>query len=240
MGKKQNGVSTPPQNKTYSPQEAIRIALERHYPNIIQACSFQAEAIVILDMSFKIREDIKLFALDTGRLNEETYEVAEQVRRRYGDIVRWMFPDRDEVEKLEREKGLYSFRRSVENRKECCYIRKVEPMQRALQGMTAWIAGLRRDQSVTRSNVQQFETDYGHGGIVKVNPLIEWTTEDVWNYIHEHELPYNRLYKQGYHQIGCACCTRAVLPGEHPRAGRWWWESAEHKECGIHIGGSGI
>jgi len=224
----------------YSPQEAIRIALQGHHPRIIQACSFQAEAIVILDMTWKIRKDIRVFALDTGRLNEETYEVAEQVRRRYGIQIEWMFPDREAVEALEREKGLYSFRQSVENRRECCRIRKVEPMQRALQGVTAWITGLRREQSETRGDVQQFEIDHAHEGIEKVNPLVEWTTMDVWSYIREHQLPYSRLYERGYHQIGCAPCTRPVMPGEHPRAGRWWWEQAEQKECGLHIHGSGI
>jgi phosphoadenosine phosphosulfate reductase len=228
------------ERRSYKPLEALEIALERHHPNIGQACSFQVEAIVILDMMLSIRKDARVFAIDTGRLPPETYEVAEEIRRRYGNVIRWYFPDKNSVEQLVNEKGLFSFRESIENRKECCHIRKVEPLGRALKGMTAWITGLRREQSITRSNLQQFEIDHSQGGIEKINPLIEWTTQEVWNYVMEHKLPYNRLSDQGYAQIGCEPCTSPIRPHEDHRAGRWRWESPEHKECGLHIAGSGI
>lgn len=222
------------------PVEALRIGVERHHPHIAQACSFQAEAIVLIDMLMQVRGDVRIFSLDTGRLPEETYEVADQVRRRWGDIITWYHPDADAVEELVNDKGMYSFRDSIENRKECCFVRKVEPMQRAMEGLSAWISGLRWEQSNSRRQVGQFEQDSKHVGLEKINPIVHWTTQDVWEYIVEHDLPYNRLYEQGYTQIGCAPCTRSVRPGDDPRAGRWWWETDEHKECGLHIGGSGI
>lgn len=228
------------QTQSCEPLETLEIALRKHHPHIVQACSFQVEAIVILDMMLSIRKDARAFAIDTGRLPPETYEVAEEIRRRYGNVIQWYFPDKRAVEQLVNEKGLFSFRESIENRKECCYIRKVESLHRALEGMTAWITGLRREQSITRTDMQQFEIDHGQGGIEKINPLIEWTTQDVWNYVMEHGLPYNRLYNQGYAQIGCAPCTSPIRPHEDHRAGRWRWESPEHKECGLHIHGSGI
>jgi phosphoadenosine phosphosulfate reductase len=138
------------------------------------------------------------------------------------------------VEKLEREKGLFSFRESLENRHECCHIRKVEPLGRALQGLAGWITGLRREQSVTRTALAPVELDEANGGILKINPLLEWSEAQVWEYAETRRIPTNRLHKQGYPSIGCAPCTRPVAPGEHPRAGRWWWENPEHKECGLH------
>ena len=238
-------MSTITQNETnptqdLEPLESLELALAQHHPNITLACSFQVEDVVVLDMMLNIREDARVFALDTGRLHPETYELAEEIRRRYGNVVQWYFPEKNAVEAMVDEKGLFSFRESIENRKECCYVRKVEPLQRALGGMTAWITGLRREQSVTRGDLRQFETDASQGGIVKVNPLIEWTTQDVWNYISEKGLPHNRLYDEGFAQIGCEPCTSPVRPHEDARAGRWRWESPEHKECGLHINGSGI
>ena len=172
--------------------------------------------------------------MDTGRLNEETYEAAEAVRRKLGLRIEWHFPDREVVEELERGKGLYSFRGSLENRHECCGIRKVEPLTRALSGLAAWITGQRREHGVTRTDLSIVEIDEAHGGILKLNPLAEWTTEQVDRFLQDRDLPYNRLHDAGYPSIGCAPCTRAVRPGEDPRAGRWWWERPEHKECGLH------
>jgi phosphoadenosine phosphosulfate reductase len=192
----------------------------------------------VLDMMHRVRADAKVFALDTGRLNEETYEVAEQVRQRYGEIVQWMFPQAGAVEKMLGGKGLYSFKASIEGRKECCGIRKVEPLQRALKGMQAWVTGLRREQAATRGHNPQVQTDAGNGGIFKYNPIIGWTTAQVWGYVREHGLPYNLLYERGYTQIVCAPCTTPVMPGEDVRAGRWRWESPEQKECGLHTHGS--
>ena len=229
-----------PQVQYLEPLEALEAALTKHHPRIALACSFQVEDVVLLDMMLSIRKDARVFALDTGRLHPETYELAEEIRRRYGNVVQWYFPDKDAVEQFVSEKGLFSFRESIENRKQCCYVRKVEPLQRALRGMTAWVTGLRREQSVTRGDLAQFESDASQGGIEKVNPLIEWTTQDVWNYVTEKSLPHNRLYDEGYAQIGCQPCTSPVRPHEDARAGRWRWESPEHKECGLHINGSGI
>jgi len=226
--------------RTYDALKVLQIALEKHHPNIVLACSFQAEDIVLLDMMLSIRKDARGFALDTGRLHPETYEVAEEIRRRYGNVITWYFPDKGAVQQLVDEKGLFSFRQSTDNRKECCYIRKVEPLKRALKGMTAWITGIRREQSVTRGDLKQIEIDASQGGIEKYNPIIEWTTQDVWNYAIEKKLPYNRLYDEGYAQIGCQPCTSPIKPHEDARAGRWRWESPEHKECGLHSQGSGI
>lgn len=216
------------------PKAVLARALELYHPNVALACSFSIEDAVLVDMLMSIRKDARVFALDTGRLNPETYECAEQLRRRYKVQIDWFFPRHEAVEALERSKGLFSFKQSVEDRKECCGIRKVEPLNRALAGMKAWITGLRREQSVTRSELQVVEIDEAHGGIVKINPLAGWTLEQVWTYARDHFVPHNRLYDVGYTSIGCAPCTRAIEPGEDQRAGRWWWENPEHKECGLH------
>ena len=220
----------------HDPRAVLAKALELWHPRIALASSFSLEDAVVTHLLMEQRKDAVVFALDTGRLNPETYECAEALRRRYGLTIQWYFPERAAVETLEREKGLFSFRDSIDHRKECCGIRKVEPLRRALSGLDAWITGLRREQSVTRSDLQAVEIDRANGGIVKVNPLADWTLEQLWAFVHEHRIPYNRLYDQGYTSIGCAPCTRAIQPGEDQRAGRWWWENPEHKECGLHPG----
>jgi len=192
------------------------------------------EDVVIIDMAREMGLPIGIFALDTGRLNEETYEVAAALTERYGMKIEWFFPDHGAVEKLLVEKGPFSFHASLENRQECCHIRKVEPLGRALKGLAGWITGLRREQSVTRGALAPLEIDAINGGILKINPLLEWSGDQVWEYANSRRIPTNRLHKQGYPSIGCAPCTRPVAPGEHPRAGRWWWENTEHKECGLH------
>ncbi|MFH1008406.1 MAG: phosphoadenylyl-sulfate reductase [Candidatus Latescibacterota bacterium] len=199
------------------------------------ACSFSPEDIVVIHMMRAIREDARVFAIDTGRLNEETYVCADEITGLMGGTIEWFFPKRQEVEALERAHGLHSFRNSLEARHECCGIRKVEPLSRALSGLRAWITGMRREQSVTRKTVAQVAPDDAHKGLLKINPLIHWSSDEVWEYIRENKLPYNRLHDQGYPSIGCEPCTRATAPGEHERAGRWWWEHPEHKECGLHI-----
>ncbi|MDT8422104.1 MAG: phosphoadenylyl-sulfate reductase [Desulfuromonadales bacterium] len=214
--------------------ELLREGLRQANGKVKLACSFSVEDIVVIDLIRRHDLPIGLFALDTGRLNEETYEVAEAVSQRYGLAIDWYFPERSAVETLERSKGLFSFRESLENRHECCHIRKVEPLQRALQGLSGWVTGMRREQSVTRSAVVALEVDAAHNGILKLNPLIDWQDAQVWDYARAWRLPINRLHQQGYPSIGCAPCTRAVEPGEHPRTGRWWWENPEHKECGLH------
>ena len=215
------------------PEEILRWAAETFQPDIGFASSFGAEDVVMIDMISRHAPQVRVFTLDTGRLNDETYEVMELAREQYGIVIESYFPDREAVEKLEREKGFFSFRESIENRRECCGIRKVEPLGRALEGLRAWMTGLRRDQAVTRTDTEAVEWDEAHG-LVKVNPLVDLTNEQVWEYVRAHDVPYNRLHDQGYPSIGCAPCTRAIQPGEDIRAGRWWWENPENKECGLH------
>jgi len=221
-----------PQNAT--PQDILRLGVAAAGGPVKLACSFSVEDVVVIDMAKEAGLDIGIFALDTGRLNEETYEVADAIAERYRIKIDWFFPRHEAVEALEREKGLFSFRESLANRHECCHIRKVEPLGRALRELAGWITGLRREQSVTRSGLAPIEPDEANGGILKINPLLEWTEAQVWEYADARRIPVNRLHKQGYPSIGCAPCTRPVAPGEHPRAGRWWWENPEHKECGLH------
>ena len=213
----------------------MKWALETFSPRIALASSFGAEDVVLIDLLVRLDPKVKIFTLDTGRLNEETYEVMDRIRLKYGVEIVSYFPDAAKVEALERQKGFYSFRESVDNRKECCGIRKVEPLKRALKGLDAWITGLRREQSVTRADVDLVEADTAHGGMIKINPLAGWTQDEVWAHIRKNAVPYNKLHDLGYPSIGCAPCTRAVKAGEDARAGRWWWENPEHKECGLHI-----
>ena len=224
-------------NEAFEKSSAVALlqwALKKFSPKIALASSFGAEDVVLIDILVKLDPRIRVFTLDTGRLNEETYEVMDRVRRKYGIPIQSYFPDKAGVQKLEREKGFYSFRESVDNRKECCAIRKVEPLARALKETDAWITGLRRSQSVTRTGLSKIEADDAHPGLIKINPLVDWSDEDVWHYLKKNDVPYNRLHDLGYPSIGCEPCTRAVKPGEDIRAGRWWWENPEHKECGIH------
>lgn len=210
-------------------------AFKIFYPRIALACSFQAEESVLIDMMHAIRgSDFRIFTLDTGRLNQETYDCMDAIRQRYGIHIEVFFPDASQVESMVRNYGLNLFYKSVEFRKMCCGIRKVEPLNRALGSLDAWITGLRREQAVTRGAVQKVEIDKDHGEIVKLNPLADWSEKQVWDYIRENQLPYNKLHDQGYPSIGCAPCTRAIKLGEDIRAGRWWWETPESKECGLH------
>jgi phosphoadenosine phosphosulfate reductase len=211
-------------------------ALDLYHPAIALASSFSLEDVTLIDLLASLRDDIRVFALDTGRLNPETYECAEAIRRCYGLEVEWYFPRHETVEDLERTKGLFSFRESIEERKACCFIRKVEPLNRALEGLDAWITGMRREQAVTRGELPVAEKDPAHGNIVKINPLAEWSLDDVWAHVRKNMIPYNPLHDRGYPSIGCAPCTRAIRPGEDLRSGRWWWEQPEHKECGLHLG----
>lgn len=217
-----------------TPADILKAGVENAQGKVSLACSFSVEDVVIIDIATKAGLPIGVFALDTGRLNEETYEVADAITERYRIKIDWFYPKHEEVEKLLREKGTFSFRESLENRHECCHIRKVEPLSRALRGLGGWITGLRRAQSVTRTDLAPIEIDTLNGGMLKINPLLEWSDEELWAYAKEHGVPTNRLHRQGYPSIGCAPCTRPVQPGEHPRAGRWWWENPENKECGLH------
>ena len=217
-----------------TPQEILRIGLESVDGPVKLACSFSLEDVAIIHLAREAGLDIGVFALDTGRLNEETYEVADAIAQRFGISIDWYFPRHEAVEKLEREKGLFSFRESLGNRHDCCHIRKVEPLGRALKGLAGWVTGLRREHNVTRLDLKAIELDELNGGILKLNPLLDWSEVQLNAYIEKHRLPKNRLLEKGYRSIGCAPCTRAVEPGEDARAGRWWWENPEHKECGLH------
>lgn len=216
-------------------EEVLCWAFEAYHPRIALASSFGAEDVVLIDMMAKINPNARVFTLDTGRLNQETYDVMDRVREKYGIKVEVMFPKAETVEAMVREKGMNLFYDSIENRKECCGIRKVEPLNRALRDLDAWITGLRRQQSVTRTAVAKVEQDEAHNNMVKINPLADWTRDQVGDYIKRHDVPYNKLHDLGYPSIGCAPCTRAVKPGEDERAGRWWWEQPESKECGLHV-----
>ena len=222
--------------ESFSAEEILAWAFEAYHPRIALACSFQAEESVLIDMMHRLRgADFRIFTLDTGRLNQETYDCMDAIRERYGIQVDVFFPDATRVEQMVRANGLNLFYKSVESRKLCCGIRKVEPLSRALRDLRAWITGLRREQAVTRADVRTVEVDKDHGGIVKINPLVDWSHKQVWDYIRENNLPYNKLHDSGYPSIGCAPCTRAIQPGEDIRAGRWWWENPESKECGLHV-----
>ncbi len=197
------------------------------------ASSLGAEDQVITKMIYDIDPQTRIFTLDTGRLFPETYDLIDRTNSRFGMQLEVYFPDYREVEKMVKTKGINSFYLNIENRKECCKIRKLNPLARAMQGLDVWITGLRRDQAVTRTGMQTVEWDYNND-ILKINPLIDWTEEDVWDYIHQHKIPFNPLHKKGYPSIGCLPCTRAIKEGEDIRAGRWWWENPETKECGLH------
>jgi phosphoadenosine phosphosulfate reductase len=213
----------------------LRWAISTFGRSVALASSFGAEDVVLIDLITKIDPNPHVFVLDTGRLHQETYDLMERCRQRYGiDFVSY-FPRTESVEQLVRTKGPNSFYQTIQNRLECCGIRKVEPLNRALAGKSAWITGLRREQAVTRSSLPKVEMDFDHGGIYKLNPLAEWTEEQVWAYIRANDVPYNELHDAGFPSIGCAPCTRAVAPGENVRAGRWWWETPEQKECGLHV-----
>lgn len=217
-----------------APEDVLKEGVRLASGPVSLACSFNVEDIVVLDMIVETGLKVGVFAIDTGRLNEETYEAADALRARYGIQIEWYFPQAAAVEELVREKGLFSFRNSLENRKECCRVRKVEPLDRALENLSGWVTGLRREQNVTRAQIAFLEREDREGAIIKINPLAEWTAEQVSEYADKKQLTVNRLNDLGYPSIGCAPCTRAVRPGEDARAGRWWWENPEHKECGLH------
>lgn len=212
--------------------ESLRFIAQLHAGTVAFSTSFGQEDQVITDAIFRNDIDIRVFTLDTGRLFQETYGLMDETRAQYGKAIQVYFPDAGDVEKLVTEKGFHSFYDSVENRKECCYIRKVAPLKRALQGSTVWVTGLRAEQSANRQSMRIIEWDDGYG-LLKFNPLIRWTYPQVLSYIQAHNIPDNPLHRKGFISIGCAPCTRAIEPGEDPRAGRWWWETSK-KECGLH------
>lgn len=215
------------------PEDVMSWALEHFDSKIAFSTSMGAEDQVILHMIASIGKPANIFTLDTGRLFPETYDLIDTTTKKYGIPIRIYFPDTRQVEEMVNSKGINLFYESVENRKYCCHIRKIEPLRRAFEGLDAWICGLRREQSVTRNETRMFEWDCKFN-MIKINPLINWTEEQLWDFIDRNNVPYNRLHDKGYPSIGCQPCTRAIEPGEDVRAGRWWWENPETKECGLH------
>jgi phosphoadenosine phosphosulfate reductase len=218
-----------------SPQKILERALSL-FDNL--AISFSgAEDVVLIDMAHRINKDIKVFSLDTGRLHPETYQFIDQVRKRYGITIEVMYPNAADVEALVKAKGLFSF--YEDGHKECCDIRKVAPLRRKLSTLNAWVTGQRKDQNPsTRASVPVVQVDNafstGENSLIKFNPLANWSSADVWMYIRSYEVPYNSLHERGFVSIGCEPCTRPTLPTQHEREGRWWWEDAGKKECGLH------
>ena len=209
-----------------------RVAAE--FPSAVLASSLAAEDMVLTDLILRGKLPIGIFTLETGRLHAETLAVLDRIKETYGFDVELFRPQPQAVEQYVQQNGLNAFYDSVEMRKECCRIRKVEPLQRALSGKKAWLTGQRRSQSSTRATLDVQEYDAAHG-LAKFNPLADWSEEDVWHYIRSNDVPYNALHDKGYPSIGCEPCTRAIQPGEDVRAGRWWWENPESKECGLHV-----
>ena len=205
------------------------------YAPVAFANSLSVEDMVLMDLIDRYSFDIEMFSLDTGRLPQETYDLMQAVRARYKSSLRIYFPNVKQIEEYVAKNGVNGFYESVDLRKGCCHIRKVEPLRRALSGKRAWITGMRHVQAVSRINLKLSAYDMDNR-MQKFNPLLEWSHEEVWQYIKENDVPYNKLHDDFYPSIGCAPCTRAVTPGEDVRSGRWWWESPENKECGLHVG----
>jgi phosphoadenosine phosphosulfate reductase len=225
-------------------REILIWAIKNFHPRLALSCSFgNVEGLVLLDMMHRIEPASRVYVLDTGRLHQATYDLIDRVRDRYGKNVEVVFPEAAAVETMVRQHGMNLFYESLEKRQLCCRLRKVEPNRRYLAELGAYVTGLRREQGVTRTEVRKVELE-GDGSLVKINPLADWSLEQVQHYVREHNVPVNRLHAEGFPSVGCAPCTRAVSPGDDPRSGRWWWENADTRECGLHVGeekdGSGI
>ena len=215
------------------PEEVLAYCLKAFKDRIALSSSLSIEDQALTKMIVDIDKSTRIFTLDTGRLFPETYQLIDRTNLTYNIKIEVFFPDYREVQRMVREEGINLFYNSIESRHRCCAIRKLEPLKRAFQGLDAWICGLRHEQSVTRKDMQLIEWDDQHG-MVKINPLINWTEQQVRDYIHQHHVPYNKLFDKGYPSIGCEPCTRAVKPGDDPRSGRWWWEAPDKRECGLH------
>lgn len=213
--------------------EVLRFIIRNHKTRLAFSTSLGAEDQVITQMISLIDPDVYMFTLDTGRMFPQTYDLLDITRQRYKVNIKVYFPDSKDVEQMVNSKGINLFYESIENRKLCCNIRKIRPLKRALEHVDFWISGLRREQSVTRENNALVEWDDLNKKI-KINPLIDWSSEEMWDYIRQNHIPYNILHDQGFPSIGCFPCTRATEPGDDIRAGRWWWENPEMKECGLH------
>ena len=222
-----------------TPEAVLSWAAARFPGQIAFSSSLGAEDQVLTDMLVRFGSSMPVFTLDTGRLFAETYDLLARTEARYGIKLTVYFPDPGAVEQMVNSHGINLFRHSVEERKRCCQVRKIQPLRRALSGLEAWVTGLRRGQSMTRSGVEMLEWDETNG-LLKINPLADWEEKQVWDYVREHNVPYNVLHDRGFPSIGCSPCTRAVAEGDDPRSGRWWWERPEHRECGLHSANSSI
>jgi phosphoadenosine phosphosulfate reductase len=217
------------------PQALLEWAIAEFSPRLAISAAFQADDGALIDMAYKIDPAVRIFTVDTGRLPRETHDLIDALRTKYDGLnLHILEPDGGQVARMVSKKGLDLMKESVENRLLCCNVRKVQPLTKHLDGLDAWVTGLRRDQWATRTNIRKVEIDHDHGAIVKLNPLAEWTKREVWAYLGENDVPVHGLYAKGYTSIGCAPCTRAIGEGEDDRAGRWWWESNAPKECGMH------
>lgn len=216
-----------------TPEEVLNYFLDEFRGKIALSTSMGLEDQVLTHMVQAINPETNIFTLDTGRLFPETYDLIDRTSKKYNLNINIYFPERDEVELMVAEKGVNLFYDSIENRKQCCGVRKLKPLTRALSNLDVWITGLRKEQSITRNEVNIIEWD-GLNNLLKINPLINWTEQDVWDYIEKFSIPINPLHSKGFASIGCQPCTRAILEGEDIRAGRWWWEDPETKECGLH------
>ncbi len=216
-------------------EDVLKWASDNLHPKLAKASSFGAEDSLLIDLMTKINPKFRFFTLDTGRLPQETYDIMDKLSKKYNVTFEVMFPDAEEVKEMVQTRGINLFYDSVENRQLCCGIRKVKPLRKMLSNLDGWITGIRRDQTSTRQNSKMLEIDEKYDGIVKVNPLLDWTWDQVWKYIKENNVPYHPLIDKGYPSIGCDPCTRAVKNGEGLRAGRWWWENDDTKECGLHM-----
>jgi phosphoadenosine phosphosulfate reductase len=215
--------------------EILKWGFKKYGDKMVLGSSFGAEDVVLIDMMCNINRNLtRVFTLDTGRLNQETYDLIDKIRKKYDIKVDVYFPNASDIEEMVANKGMNLMYESVENRKLCCNLRKIEPLKRALKQFDCWITGLRREQSTTRNKILKIEVDTLNNNITKLNPLADWTNDEIWKYIRKNKVPYNELHDRGYPSIGCEPCTRAIKEGEDPRAGRWWWENDTHKECGLH------
>ncbi len=216
------------------PETMLRHFMEIYGDRIALSSSLSAEDQALTDMMLGINPQARIFSLDTGRLFPETYALLDKTNLHYGIKIEVFCPQTEALQEMVNTQGINLFYESIEKRHFCCQVRKLEPLSRAFRTLDAWVCGLRRGQSVTRNDMRRVEWDERHG-LLKINPLIDWSEEQVWAYVREHRVPYNKLHDQGFPSIGCQPCTRAVKPGEDIRSGRWWWEDPQHRECGLHI-----
>ena len=213
--------------------EVLTYFIKEYDGKLALGSSLGAEDQVLTDMIAKVDKSTKIFTLDTGRVFSETYQTLHETNEKYAINIEIYFPNSERVERMVNEKGINLFYRNIENRKTCCNVRKIEPLSRAMTDVDVWVTGIRREQSITRILTEVVEYDHINKKI-KINPLLEWSEDDLWDYIKENKVPYNKLHDKGFPSIGCEPCTRAVEKGEDVRAGRWWWETPEQKECGLH------